>query len=100
MNMVGTSNLYLYSSSFPIQASIGDVEEYTVKSLTEEKKDIQTSNDLSITRFDAIEFRTAYWTKDTPLSINLELNFDNIEKRRLLYDLNTEEKDINATFHI
>jgi hypothetical protein len=87
-----TFNLTTFSGSTPMRSDLYDNKKYSILDFVEEER-IQSGNEFDIAYPNFIEFRTAYWTQNLPLNINLEINFDDIERRKFLFDLNAEIKD-------
>ncbi len=87
-----TFNPTTSSGSTAMQSDLYKNKKYSILDFVEEEG-IQSGNESNIAYPDFIEFRTAYWTLNLPLNINLEINFDDIERRKFLFDLNAEIKD-------
>lgn len=87
-----TFHFTTFSGSTPVRSDLYENKRYSILDFVEEEKK-QSGNEFDIAYPNLIEFRTAYWTQNLPLNINLEINFDDIERRKFLFDLNAEIKD-------
>lgn len=67
-------------------------QNYTMAEFVE-KQDPTSLSDLSVNYPDFIEFRTAYYNTDSSSNVNLRINFDDIARRKFLYDLNNKIKN-------
>ena len=81
-----------FSGSTPMLSNFYEDKRYTISNFTEEQK-MQSCNQFNVVYPNFIEFRTTYWAQDLPLNINLDINFDDMERRKFLFDLNAEIKN-------